>query len=169
VDQLIQKDLMTLAQNTVKTCNQQWAQRKTYESITASLPIDTNKNGMRGLPNNWCELINTMVRPCIKCKEHGVVTSRWHLLTKHKILLPHVNHIWHNELLPITQATTTITINGPSGTFEIEKPVDRQEIRDKVKPIIQKHLEEFNNAFGSLIVQAHQNKLPSHYHPLYSP
>jgi len=58
---------------------------------------------LRGVPNSWSELVNTMVKPCPGCKTKGKVTSRSHLLNCHGIRLPHVNDIWKKEILPISQ------------------------------------------------------------------
>jgi hypothetical protein len=152
VDDMIRRNLRRTAQAVVATCKEQWEQRKAHKDITAELPCLAQKNGLRGVPNNWSELVNTMVRPCPGCKEKGVVTSRWHLLTKHKIYLPHVNYIWKKEILPVTLEEVEEHVEGIYGEYTRTRLRKRKEIRDIVKPIIAKHVEDYNIAWGRLLV-----------------
>ena len=117
-------------------------------------------NGLRAVPNNWCNLVNTMVKPCPACKEAGTVTSRWHLLVKHKISLPHINHIYKNDILPISLSTIQTIIHTPTGPIKIIRPQDRDVIRQKLKPIIDSHINNYSSAFATLVGQ-NSNK-PEH-------
>ena len=135
VEDMIRKDIGTLAKETVKTSREQWQQRKAREPIIARLPCTKEKNGLRGVPNNFCELLNTQVRPCPKCRKKGEVTSPWHLKYSHGISITHVNKIWKDEILPITE----------------DLSLKRQEILEEVEPIIQKHLMNYTNAMKYLL------------------
>ena len=143
----MRKDVRHIAQVTVETCRLQWEQRKAFQCIQARLPDLAVENGLKGIPNNWCELVNTMVRPCPYCKKAGVVTSRWHLWVKHRIRLPHVNYIWRREILPISLGVSQrLGPNDPRG--------ERQVIRDTAKPIIQRHLTDYYNAWSKLLASS---------------
>lgn len=102
VDKMIAKDFSQLVEAAVKTSIESWTQRKNYEDVVAVLPRLSQKNGLRGVPNNWCKLVNTQVKPCPKCKRMGVVTSRWHLKYVHGEELPHINAVWRKDIIPIT-------------------------------------------------------------------
>ena len=145
VNDMMRKNLRDLAYATVESCRLQWEQRKAFQCINAQLPRLAMDNGLKGVPNSWCELVNTMVKPCPSCRRSGIVTNRWHLLVKHKIRLPHVNYIWKKEILPIVQ-----------GVNQNLEPVDsikkRQIIREAVKPLIQGHLQNYHNAWGQLLI-----------------
>jgi len=153
VDEMIRKNLRVVAQATVTTCNEQWEQRKAYQGITSSLPCLARKNGLRGVPNNWCELVNTMVKPCPKCKTKGIVTSRWHLLTEHRVRLPHINYIWKKDILPISLGEVKERRQGRDGPYIKVKRKKRQDIRQVVKPIIEKHLQDYYTVYGKLVAQ----------------
>jgi len=156
VRDMIRRDLRTVALDVVNTCKKQWEERKSYEPIKTALSYTSLKNGMRGVPNSWSELVNTMVKPCPKCNTKGTVTSRWHLLTKHGIKLPHINHIWKNEILPITEQEVQRMITRGNHCFTITKPMDREDIRKTLKSLIDKHINNYYTAWASLLTQKSQ-------------
>lgn len=147
VDDLIRKDIHQIASATVEISIEQWEHRRNFEPIQTILPNLRRINGMRGVPNEWCKLINTQVRPCPRCKEAGVVTDRWHLKYVHKKELQHVNAIWRNEICPITQSMRQIQINEDT---KIMRPMKRWKIRRLVEPIIQRHLKDYNEAISDI-------------------
>ncbi len=148
VNEMIGKDLRETAHRAIETCKRQWAERCQYQEISSSLPSRKALVGLRGVPNSWCELVNTMVRPCPQCKLPGIVTNRWHLLTKHGIKLPTVNYIWRNEVLPRTQEL--IYKNKQNGVVEL-KLTDRTTIRETLKPVLDDHLKRFSDSMGILM------------------
>jgi hypothetical protein len=154
VNDMIRRDLRRVAQVTVRTCKAQWEERKYYKPIKTRLPNLSRKNGLRGVPNSWSELINTMIKPCPKCKTKGTVTNRWHLLTKHGIRLPHINHIWKNDILPVSQMEEEVTIEREEYEIKIIRPVERTRIRKILKPLIQKHLDNYYRIWASLLTQS---------------
>ena len=151
INDMMRKDLRTISRAVVATSKGQWIERKACQAITTQLPCLSETNGLRGVPNNWCELINTMVKPCPDCNIKGTVTSRWHLLTKHKIWLPHVNYVWKQNILPITQEEVRKTIDGKKGRITVTRPRDRESIRATLKPLIQKHIESYYAVWSILI------------------
>ena len=91
-------------------------------------------NKLRAVPDSWCKLVNTMVKPCPKCKKPGVICSRWHLKHAHGKQIPHINRIWRDEIVPITT----------------QAGVTRQDIKNQLEPNITHHLREFDNVYTSL-------------------
>ena len=148
VDDMIRKDIRIVAENTVETCREQWNQRKNFETISAFYPSIKRKNGLRGVPNGWCTLINTQVKPCPKCKEPGTITNRWHLKYYHGQKLPHINTIWREEICPITEQEEEIKLK--NGT-KIIKPIQRTKIRNLVEPLIQKHISDYKKAMAEIL------------------
>lgn len=150
---MMRKDLRKLAYFTVATCKVQWEQRKAALLITASFPCLTIHNSLRGVPNAWCELVNTMVKPCPSCKRSGVVTSRCHLFFRHNVEILHVNRIWRKEILPITVGEFEDTSEGRVETVVEALSRDRQSIRILVKPIIQGYIRDFYKIWAMLLIQ----------------
>ena len=148
---MMRKDLRKIAKTVVATSKKQWEERKGYQEIMTQLPNLSRKNGMRGVPNNWCELVNTMVKPCPGCKTKGVITSRIHLLSHHGIQLPHVNDIWKKEILPISQQIIEKTIYRQKMKITITKPRERESIRTALKSTIQKHIDDFYKAWATIL------------------
>ena len=64
VDDMIMKDINTVATQTVRVSRVQWEQRKQHIHITERLPLMSEANGLRGVPSNFCQLINSQVKPC---------------------------------------------------------------------------------------------------------
>ncbi len=137
-EDMLRKDLLKLSQATVETSFKKWSQRKGYHRVTATQPNLSKKNGTRGVPNTWCKLVNTQVRPCPKCKTKGVVTSRWHLKYAHGEELPHINLIWREQLCPITEKKfETTTVNGRS----VRRIIPREDVMSKTEPLILAQIE----------------------------
>jgi len=153
IAEMMQKDLRFIARSVVATCRNQWKERLDSRPITYQLPILSGVNGLRGVPNNWSDLVNTMVKPCPACDMKGVVTSRWHLLTKHKIRLPHVNYIWKQNILPVTQEEFRKTIYKKGGKITIITPQDRNTIRSTLKPLIQQHIDDYYEVWSILVAK----------------
>jgi len=135
VNDLIRKDLRTLAQLTVNTSRIQWEQRKARVHVTEKLPILREKNGLRGVPNSFCDLINTQTKQCPKCKEKGTITNAWHLKYKHGVQITNINRIWRTEILPITENERN----------------NRLEVKKIVEPIILNHLNVHNQALSDMM------------------
>jgi len=148
---MMRKNLRKIAQAVVATSKRQWEERKKFQEITTLLPNLSRKNGMRGVPNSWSELVNTMVKPCPACKTKGVITSRCHLLDSHEIRLPHVNDIWKKEILPISEEIIEKIKYVQRMKIILTKPRERESIREALKPIIQKHLDDYYEAWASIL------------------
>lgn len=132
----------------MKMSIERWTQRKNYEDVVAVLPRLSQKNGLRGVPNNWCKLVNTQVRPCPKCKRIGVVTGRWHLKYVHGEELPHINAVWRKDIVPITLVTEkTINQNGRSRLVTIS----REDVRGQIEPVIARHLEKYQEVMEKIL------------------
>jgi len=143
VNDMMRRDLRKIAKAVVTTSKKQWEERKKHQEIDTQLPNLSRTNGMRGVPNSWSELVNTMVKPCPGCKTKGIVTSRLHLLNCHGIQLPHVNDIWKKEILPVSQQIVEKTIYVQRMKITITKPRERESIRAELKLITIKHRQLF--------------------------
>ena len=100
---------------------------------------------MRGVPKEWIELVNSQTRKCPKCNLPGKVTDRWHLFYKHQLKLPHINKIWREDICPVTEAQECelVLSNGNRIPGRLRK-------KELVKPVIRKHLEEYNKCIDLL-------------------
>ena len=145
---MIRKNLPVLSETTVETCIEQWKQRRNFMPVSISLPNLTQKNGLRGVPNSWCELINTHVKPCPKCKKPGVVTNRWHLKYCHGIELMHINAIWRKQICPITEMEVEKELKDGTKVVTLLK---RHKVKELLEPIILKHLREYNQAIAGIL------------------
>ena len=134
VDDMIRKDIKYLATQTVKTSRVQWEQRKQKLQITERLPCLRAINGLRGVPSNFCQLINSQSKPCPICKKKEVVASAWHMKYAHNIPVTHINKIWKEEITPITEDTS----------------LKRSEIPKILEPVIQNHLDQLQEAIQHL-------------------
>ncbi len=148
INDMIRKDMVEISEATVATCLEQWEERKLFQKVTRRFPQLTRKNGLRGVPNTWCKLINSQVRPCISCKEKNAVTDRWHLKYHHNVELPHINSIWRKEICPITESKEKFT--DLFGRIRM-KPLKRQRIFRTLQPIIVKHLENYEKAMTTIM------------------
>jgi len=110
-------------------------------------------NPLRGVPNIWCDLINTQVKPCPICKKKGVVTNRWHLKYHHQINLPHINKIWREQICPITEIRYKEVTN-KWGQTEVKK-IKRREIAEKIQNIVKQHLLDYNQKVGKHLEQVY--------------
>jgi hypothetical protein len=141
VDDMLRKDLMYLADEEKKVAEEKWMARKEGNLSFASMPPGKT-NALRGVPNTWCELINTQVKLCPTCNEKGKVTNRWHLKYYHHITLPHVNKIWREEIIPITKVKYREKTDRYGRIWE--EIISRNEIKEKISPFIEKHLQDYN-------------------------
>ena len=130
VDEMIRKDINYIATQTVRVSRAQWEQRKQRTHITEKLPFMSEANGLRGVPNSFCQLINSQVKPCQLCCEKGTISSAWHMKYAHGIPVIHINKIWEEEILPITE----------NSSFH------RNKITKLLEPAIQKHLDYYQEA-----------------------
>jgi len=144
VDDMIRKDINSLAAQTVRVSRLQWEQRKQYEQINERLPNMQQINGLRGVPNKFCELINSQVKPCQLCLKKGVISSAWHMKYAHGVPILHINRIWKDEILPITE---DISLN-------------RSKINKLLEPMIQKHLNYLQEATNYLIISSKKLQIP---------
>ena len=78
VDEMSAKNIADIAKKTQEDSAIKWKARENYTEIPATYQ-NKSQNKLRAVPNSWCKLINTMVKPCPKCKKAGVVCDRWHL------------------------------------------------------------------------------------------
>jgi hypothetical protein len=163
VDDMIRKDLMHLANEEQKVAEEKWEARKEGKLSYASLPPG-RPNALRGVPNTWCELINTQVKPCPLCNEKGKVTNRWHLKYYHQITLPHVNKIWREEIVPITKVKYREKTDRYGRVRE--EIIPRDEIKEKVGPVIEKHLQDYNLEYARMREEGLKLQKPCYpYHP----
>ena len=135
IDEMIQKKLKEIADAENERSKIQWEARKDYREIPKNAKAARKPNLLRGLPNSWCRLINTQIRPCPKCKTKGTITSSWHLKYAHNQDVKHIQKIWKEELNPI-----------------VEKEEKRDIITTIMKSIIEKHLEEYNRAIQEICI-----------------
>jgi len=141
VNEMIGKNLSDIADETFSSSQIKWEARKSYQ--TPKWERDSRCiNKLRAVPNSWCRLINTMSRPCPKCKKNRIICNRWHLKYAHCITLPHINKIWREEIIP--QATAR----------DKDKPKKRHLIREKLEIIIAKHLSDFETNYEALAAKS---------------
>lgn len=133
VEEMSAKTLTEMATRTQEQSSLKWQAREKYEDVPFTCRAPT-LNKLRAVPNTWCKLVNTMVKPCPKCKKPGVVCNRWHLKHAHGKQLSHINKIWREEIVPIT----------------IRPEMKRQDIKEQLEPIILQHLREFDHVYTRL-------------------
>ncbi len=124
-----------------------------------SLGID-QRIPLRAVPNEWCKLVNTTVRPCPACHQKGVLTNPWHLLTKHNQRLSTPTHTLAQEITLLTTAKTLqdlleklppTTISQIKWTqLDLERKPKRAHLRIAVTPIIKEHLDKYNNTMATI-------------------
>ena len=57
---------------------------------------------MRGVSNNWCDIINFQVNWCSKCHPAKEICSSSHLKNDHGIIVKDIFKIWRDDVYPIT-------------------------------------------------------------------
>lgn len=124
VDDMIRKNLAEHASEVVKTSRLQWEQRKIRTEVTALLPDMRETNGLRGVPGNFCELVSVQTRVCHRCGDKNKISNAWHMKYIHGADVQHVNRIWRNEILPITE----------------DKTIKRERVAKITDTIIKRHL-----------------------------
>lgn len=144
VEDMIRKDLKVLAVEEKRVAEEKWTARKEGKTSEAHLDLKKKPNGLRGVPKEWCELINSQVKICPLCNQAGKFSDRWHLKYYHQIELPHINRIWREELCPITEIKYRKKIREDGKTKQ--ETISREEIKEKVMPLISKQLQEYYSA-----------------------
>ena len=152
VEDMIRINMMTLAEEERRVAEDKWNARKKGMLSFSHLSRREN-NPLRGVPNIWCDLINTQVKPCPICKKKGVVTNRWHLKYHHQISLPHINKIWREQICPITEIRYKEVTN-KWGQTEVKK-IKRREIAEKIQNIVKQHLLDYNQKVGKHLEQVY--------------
>jgi len=161
---MINKDLLQTANNTLEIAEEKWRLRLTFTPSDApEFTFDHIRaiNPLRAVPNSWCKLVNSVVRPCPACKQKGIVTSRWHLWVKHNIRLSNPTYILTEEIVPLTTADTLqeLLTRLPPNTFQgytkknLQEKPKRSHIRISVSPIIQTHLNNYNHMMLQLLTR----------------
>jgi uncharacterized protein (DUF2249 family) len=110
-----------------------WEDRKEGIDVTR-MKMEKTPNTLRGVPKSWIDLVNSQFKPCPLCKKKGQLTSRWHLKYKHNIILRNVLNIWKNDIIPVST----------------KKNLTRIEIHQELKPIITKHLKDYEQMVGAI-------------------
>jgi hypothetical protein len=132
VEEMLGKNLLEVARIESEVSQIKWEARKEgreYEKFVTEKRINT----LKGIPNQWIELINTQYKTCPICKQKGQTAHRWHMKYKHKIILPNILAIWAKEILPIST----------------DKNNSREEINYIITPVIEQHLNSFKQAVQS--------------------
>ena len=146
VEDMLRMDLIQRADQEVLISNQKWEHRLKGE-VCQRLYTKPIKNALRGVPNKWCELVNTMVKPCLKCNKKGVVTDRWHLKYYHNEELPHINKIWREEICFITENRSGVSKEDDKGN---SRSFTRKEICQRVMPVITSNLQLYEQAINRI-------------------
>ena len=128
VDEMINFDMDEIAADMIEECKAKWQQRKNSEEIEPHIQIEKKINLLRGVPNTWCELINTQMRQCPKWRQPGRICTSWHMKYAHREEIKPVLKLWREEISPI---------------IEEMKKQPRGKIKQKIEPIIEKHLKIF--------------------------
>ncbi len=91
-----------------------------------------NPNPLRGIPNNWCQLLKTQLRPCPKCHAQGKnkITTSWHMKYAHKIDIKPTRKIWREEIKPLTSES---------------EGKERKSIIKTLEPLIDEHIKRYNS------------------------
>ena len=128
VEEMLGVDMEKMAHKLVIECKKQWEDRKGGLDITSKAKIEKQNNLLRAVPNTWCKLVNSQITPCPKCKKPGVICSRWHMKNIHSVEIKDIQDIW-KDICEITKPD--------------KKRISRNEITEKVAPLIQSHLNKF--------------------------
>jgi len=84
VDEMMRVNLIFLANSLIQMATSKWELRKGDKNTNWTTP-EKKVNGLRGVPALWYQLINKQVKPCLKCKTKGTVTSTKHMIDVNKI------------------------------------------------------------------------------------
>ena len=139
VDEMIRVDLRSLANSVVQMATSKWELRKGNKNTNWTTP-EKKVNCLRGVPASWCQLINKQVKPCLKCKTKGTVTSTKHMRDVHGMTITHPLEILKKEILPITEKKFELVVTNGS---EKKNIISRRRIQNKVTPIIEKYLKQY--------------------------
>ena len=132
VEEMTGSDLEVVAKNVVEECKKQWEQRKKKEEVSTKRRLQKKVNLLRGVPNTWCRLLDTQVALCPKCTRPTRLFTSWHMKYAHGVEIRNVKKVWRDEICKFTRLK--------------KETITRKEIEEKVGPIIQKHLDVFEEA-----------------------
>jgi len=104
VEDMLRVDIQEMAQQEFANNMEKWRARVNSETIDHE-PSSKVCNSLKGMPNDWANLINSQYKKCPKCPKK--ITDRWHLLYAHGIRLKPIIKIWKEEILPITNLDNT--------------------------------------------------------------
>ena len=118
---------------------QKWEARKNYERYKPDAKEEEEEedtessmgNPIRGVPNNFCVLLKTPLRPCPKHPK--MVTSSWHMKYYHNYYLKPVTQIWHDEIKPL-----------------VHPKIKREEITSSLIGLIDGYIENYNYYLSQL-------------------
>ena len=110
-----------------------------YEAAPNS---ERQTNPLKGVPENWIDLINTQFKKCPLCKRPDRTINRWHLYYAHKIKLRNIESIWNEEIKPITEGVR------PKGHASYSqnslRTTERAYLKESLFPLVQNHLNLYN-------------------------
>ena len=126
IAEMIGKVILSSAESESQKNYSKWMQRNGI-SIENEARAEKVVNKLRGVPNTWVDLVNTQFKRCPLCSDQKRTADRWHIKYKHHIDLPNVLRIWRNEIIPISSDVN----------------LTRVEIKERLEPIIEDHLNTF--------------------------
>jgi hypothetical protein len=148
MDQMLAKSFNETINHDAMVADLKWTARMQGQTcIPPKLPGTPNL--LRGVPHEWSSLVNTVKRPCPMCKNPRPVLSRWHMLIRHQIRLPAIEHIWNTQITPVTSHPYKSIQTFTGETIEIK--MNRREVSNLLRPMIQGHLDNFLRAYSSLL------------------
>jgi hypothetical protein len=150
MNQMLGRDFSQTTNHDALVADLKWAAR--LQGQTCTPPKLTNgPNLLRGVPQEWSSLINTIKRPCPICKNPRPILSRWHMLIVHKVRLPAIEHIWNTQITPITRNPIKQIITS-SGKIK-NKIMDRREVSNLLGPMLKAHLDAFLQAYNHIKIK----------------
>jgi hypothetical protein len=137
VEQMISCDLEKIVKSVVQDCKKKWEERKRGESISSKESNEKQVNLLRGVPNKWCELVNTHSNPCLLCRteKYPPIGTSYHLSEIHGIYLKPIKEIWEEEICTLTK----------------QDRLKRREIAEKLFPILQEQIDEYTRYRSQVI------------------
>ena len=102
IDKMINCDLQETASNLVKECKKKWEDRKNFRNLSITKKVGGGINLLRGVSNQWCEIINFQSKCCVKCKDREELCTSLHLKIRHGINIKDLSSIWEDVIIPIT-------------------------------------------------------------------
>ena len=98
------RDLTFITAHNAQVSKQKWEARKNYKSYQPESEAEDEDeqpkgNPIRGVPNSFCVLLKTQLRPCPKHPK--MVTSSWHMKYHHHCYIKPVTQIWRDDIKPL--------------------------------------------------------------------